>query len=624
VVCLAGIANWFCPLSTPLPTLRWPRPHAAPRVGHGRAPDAARPLTLFRQVELRDLALDRIRQGLCVFDEQQRLLLFNRRYAELYDLDPSQLWIGMTLRDVVDLRYAAGTGPGMPPEEYALWRDRIGTADQVVNTEVTLRNGHVHAIHHEPTLGSGWVATFDDVTERHQAEAQIRHMAHHDALTGLPNRARFTERLESTLARLRGESRLEDHRPVLASGDGLVAVLFLDLDHFKDVNDTLGHAAGDGLLRMVAERIGHCLRPQDTLARFGGDEFAVLLDEQVTTAQQVAEVAYRVIEAASAPYDLDGHEAVVGVSVGITLCACGDDAAQPALLLSQADMALYQAKTNKRGTYCFFQPGMHVALRRRKEMERDLRRALAEGGLEVHFQPMVAIGSRRIIGAEALARWSHPEHGMVPPSEFIPLAESAGLIGELGAWVLRTACARAAHWVGLCVAVNLSPEQVRRPGLVELVTAILAETGLPASRLELEITEGSLLQETAPVLVTLARLRALGVSIALDDFGTGFSSLSYLRRYPFTKLKVDRSFVCAMATDTGTAAIVQAVITLGRSLAMCVIAEGVETEAQLDMLRAMGCDEVQGFLLGHPCSGASFEQMAALERSADGIAAAMG
>ena len=569
---------------------------------------------MFREIELRDLALDRIQQGLCVFDEQQRLLLFNRRYAELYRIDPAQLWVGMTLRDVVDLRYAAGTGPGMPPEEYALWRDRIGIADRVVDTEVTLRDGHVHLIHHEPTLGGGWVATFEDVTERRHAEAHIRHMAHHDALTGLPNRAQFTEQLVSTLARLRGESRLEDHRPVLATGDWLVAVLCLDLDHFKDVNDTLGHAAGDALLRLVAGRIARCLRPEDTLARLGGDEFAVLLDARITTAMHVAEVAQRVIDVASAPYDLDGHEAVVGISVGITLCTRGDAAAQPALLLSQADTALYQAKMNKRGTYCFFEPAMYIALRRRKDMERDLRRALAEGGLEVHFQPMGAIGARRIIGAEALARWSHPEHGMVPPSEFIPMAESAGLIGELGAWVLRTACARAAHWDGLCVAVNLSPEQVRRPGLVELVTATLAETGLPASRLELEITEGSLLQETAATVATLYRLRKLGVGIALDDFGTGFSSLSYLRRFPFTKLKVDRSFVAAMTTDTGTAAIVQAVITLGRSLDMRVIAEGIETEAQHEMLRQMHCDEVQGYLLGRPCTGATFEQMVALER----------
>ncbi len=570
---------------------------------------------MFREIDLRDLALDRIQQGLCVFDEQQRLLLFNRRYAELYGIDPAQLWIGMTLRDVVDLRYAAGTGPGMEPEEYALWRDRIGTADQVVDTEVTLRNGHVHAIHHEPTLGGGWVGTFDDVTERRHAEAHIRHLAHHDALTGLPNRAQFTERLEGTLARLRGESRLEDYRPILGTNDQMVAVLFLDLDHFKDVNDTRGHAAGDALLQLVAGRIGQCLRAGDMLARFGGDEFAVLLSEQIATAHQVADFAHRIIQSASAPYSLDGQEAVIGVSVGITLCARGESSAQPASMLSQADMALYEAKTEKRGTYCFFRPKMQIALLRRKELERDLRRALADGGLEVHYQPIVSAKTQRIIGAEALARWWHPEYGFIPPSEFIPMAEHVGLIGELGAWVLRTACTRATFWKGLCIAVNLSPEQVRRPGLIDVVTAVLAETGLPASRLELEITEGSLLHETSVTLVTLDRLRAMGVSIALDDFGTGFSSLSYLRRYPFSKLKIDRSFIGAMATDPGTAAIVKAVITLGSSLAMRVTAEGVETATQLDLLVEIGCDEAQGYLFGRPCPGAAFERLVALEQS---------
>ena len=580
-----------------------------PRGGLERAP------TLFRQVELRDLALESIRQGLCVFDEQQRLLLFNRLYAEMYELDPSQLWIGMTLRNVVELRYAAGTGPGMPPEEYALWRDRIGTADQIVNTEVTLRNGHVHAIHHEPTPGGGWVATFEDITKRRGAEAHVRYMAHHDALTGLPNRTQFTERLVDILARLRGESRLEDHRPASAAACRLIAVLCLDLDHFKDVNDTLGHAAGDMLLRLLAERIGGCLRSEDTLARLGGDEFAVLLDESIATAEEAAEVAQRVINAVSPPYTLDGHEARVGVSVGIALCAREDASdIDPVQLLRQADMALYQAKARGRGTYCFFKTGMHAALQRRTEMERDLRHALAEGGLNVHFQPIIALGSRCVIGAEALARWQHPEHGMISPAEFIPLAESIGLIGELGAWVLRAACTHAARWSGLRLAVNLSPEQIRQPGLVELVTAVLVETGLPPSRLELEITEGVLLHETAAALSVLSRLRALGIGIALDDFGTGYSSLSYLRRFPFSKLKVDRSFVASMASDPGTVAIVQAVITLGRSLAMRVNAEGIETQHQFEMLRAMGCDEGQGYLFGHPGPASIIDRLIAFER----------
>ncbi|MBW4093858.1 MAG: EAL domain-containing protein [Proteobacteria bacterium] len=592
--------------------MRYPPPAAPPRHGADRdEPLPSDSAVLLRQLALRDLALDRIRQGLCVFDGQQRLLLFNQQYAEMYGLDPAQLWVGMTLGDVVNLRYAAGTGPEMSPEQYAAWRARIGAADRVTNTEVTLRNGRVHVIHHEPTPGGGYVASFEDVTERRQAEAHVRHMAHHDALTGLPNRILFTERLEQTVARLRGESRLEDHRPAPDATDWLIAVLFLDLDQFKDVNDTLGHAAGDELLRLVAVRIGRCIRAEDTLARLGGDEFAVLL-ESCTTPERVAEVAQRMIGVVSEPFVLDGREAVIGTSVGITLCIRGDaEDTDPARLLRQADMALYRVKAEGRGAHRFFQTGMHAVLHRRKEMEHDLRRALADGGLDVHFQPMVMLAApQRIVGAEALARWRHPEHGMVPPSEFIPLAEGAGLIGELGAWVLRTACARAARWPELHVAVNLSPEQVRRPGLVDLVTAVLAETRLPPSRLELEITEGILLHDTAATLVTLDRLRTLGVGIALDDFGTGYSSLSYLRRFPFSKLKVDRSFIAGITTDPGAAAIVQAVVSLGRSLAIRVTAEGVETEEQVSLLRAIGCEEAQGYLFGHPCPAEAFERLA--------------
>lgn len=335
-----------------------PRPEtASPPILIGdlnRSQQTAREPALHYQVALRDLALDRIRQGLCVFDKQQCLLLFNRLYAEMYGLEPSQLWIGMTLRDVVDLRYAAGSGPDMSPEEYASWRDRIGTADQVVNTEVTLRDGRVHTIHHEPTIDGGWVATFEDITERRRAEAQVRYMAHHDVLTGLPNRALFTVHLEQALARMCGKGSLEDYRAPSTSSDWLVAVLLLDLDRFKNVNDTLGHAAGDELLRLVSRRIGDCLNGAGTLARLGGDEFAVLLDDGITKGEQAAEVARRVIIAVSEPYMLDGHEAQVGTSVGISLCARDHEVLAPAMLLRQADMALYQAKAEGGGTCCIF------------------------------------------------------------------------------------------------------------------------------------------------------------------------------------------------------------------------------------------------------------------------------
>ena len=560
-------------------------------------------------IELRDLALDRIQQGLCVFDGQQRLLLFNRRYAEMYDLDPSQLQLGMTLREVVDLRYAAGTGPDMSRTDYASWRDRIGGASKITDTEVVLRSGAVHAIHHEPTAQGGWVATFDDITERRRVERRVRHMAHHDALTDLPNRVLFSECLERTIGRLRGENRLEDYRPASTPEDWLVAVLFLDLDHFKDVNDSLGHAAGDELLRQVTERIRLCLREDDILARLGGDEFAVMLDETVTDEAQVTEVAARVIEAVADPYLLDGHEVVIGTSIGIALCRRDDANADPAILLRQADLALYRAKAQQRGTCCIFEAEMDAALMRRKEMERDLRRALLAETLEVHFQPLVTLAPRRIVGVEALARWNHPQHGMVPPSEFIPLAEATGLIIELGAWVLRTACAQAAHWGDVTLAVNLSPEQVRDPGLVDLVEATLVATKLPPHRLELEVTESILLRNTDATLAKLNRLQALGVGIALDDFGTGYSSLSYLRRFPFTKLKIDRSFVVAMMADPGTVSIVRAIASLGQSLGMRVTAEGIESEDQLEMMQFTGCNEGQGYLLGRPCSPQAFEEI---------------
>ncbi len=579
-----------------------------------------------QEIALRDMALDRIQQGLCVFDREQRLLLSNRRYAEMYDIDPARIRPGLALRDVVDLRYEAGTGPDMPPAQYAAWRGRINLSDKVTDTEVTLRDGRVHLIHHEPLAGGGYVAMLEDITERRLTEARVRHMAHHDGLTDLPNRGLFAERLDAGLARLRGESRLEDNRPTLA-GAGLVAVLFIDLDNFKDVNDTLGHATGDTLLRMVAARIGACLRAEDTLARLGGDEFAILL-EDLPDAEQATAIARRVIEVVSEPFSLAGHETLVGASIGIALCASGDEDARPASLLRQADMALYQAKARGRGRFSFFQAGLSAELERRKDMERELRRAVADGGLEVHFQPIVAVSRARIVGAEALVRWRHPRHGMIAPSEFIPLAEQAGLIHDLGAWVLRTACAEAARWGGgdggPRLAVNLSPEQVRQPGLIEVVTAALAETGLPADRLELEITEGVLLHDTSATLATLARLRTLGVGVSLDDFGTGFSSLSYLRRFPFSKLKIDRSFVAGMAGDAGAAAIVRAVTTLGRSLSMRVVAEGIETEEQLALLGAMGCDEVQGYLLGRPGPAAAFAAMLAQqgrEGSAGGVAA---
>ena len=550
------------------------------------------------ELGLRDLALDRIRQGVCVFDGNQRMLLFNRRYAEIYGLHPSQLRVGMSLREVVDLRYAAGTGPDMPAEHYAAWRDRIGVADRVLNTGVTLRDGRVLAIHHEPIPGGGWVSTHEDITERSRAEAHVRHMAHHDALTGLPNRVLFADRLERTLRRMTGEG-LEDHRPTPPGQGWQAAVCFLDLDHFKDVNDTLGHAAGDELLRVIAQRIRGCLGPDDLLARLGGDEFAILLDP-VPGRDAAAAAMERVIAAVASPVLLGGADARVGASIGVALRSSWDPAAEPALLLRQADIALYRAKSEGRNTVRFFDAAASRRLHRRTSLQADLNHAILNGGLHVHLQPLFHLLTGRCDGVEALARWTHPSHGAVPPSEFIPLAEEAGLIGQLGAWVLHAACRQAVDWPGVRLAVNLSSEQVRQPGLPRLVAATLAETGLPADRLELEITETLLLQDTDAVVDTLDGLRRLGVGVVLDDFGTGFSSLGYLNRFPFTKVKVDRSFVAQIGESPAAGAIIQAVVALGHSLAMSVTAEGVETPEQLAFLRRAGCDHAQGYLLGRP------------------------
>jgi len=558
------------------------------------------------QVRLRDRALDKLRQGLCVFDGQRRLLLFNRRYAEMYDLRPENLWIGMTLEQVADLRYAAGTGPNMPKAEYLAWRDLIQVSDRIVETVVTLRNGDMHEIHHEPTADGGYVATFDDITERRRVERRIQHMAHHDALTGLSNRVLFAEQLAGMVDRLGDTAEV-------------VAVLCLDLDRFKEVNDTLGHPVGDELLRQVAARLRSKVRPTDTLSRLGGDEFAVILNS-LRDPGEAAGFADRLIRAMSAPFQLAAQVVTIGVSIGIAVCdgaavAAGEARPDPDGVLRCADMALYCAKAEGRNSYRFFQPSMNTRLQRQRSMEQDLRRALEEGQFVLHYQPQFDFCTGGMTGAEALLRWRHPDQGMIPPSEFIPLCEETGLIVPVGEWALRAACAQAARWPGVRLAVNLSPVQVRRPGLVALVAEVLRDTGMAAGSLDLEITEGTLLHDTAHTLETLGGIRALGVGIVLDDFGTGYSSLGYLRRFPFDKLKIDRGFVAHVVEDAGAAAIVRAVATLGRSLGMRVTAEGIETAAQLACLDELGCDEGQGYLLGRPMAGACLASLLAARHS---------
>jgi diguanylate cyclase (GGDEF)-like protein/PAS domain S-box-containing protein len=416
-----------------------------------------------------------------------------------------------------------------------------------------------------------------DITERRQAEARIAYMAHHDGLTNLPNRELFQERLKQAL---------ETGKPV--------AVLCVDLDLFKNVNDTLGHPIGDRLLKLVAERLRTLIRGSNLAARLGGDEFAIILTSDVSP-NDVSDFAARVIQIVSAGYDIDSNEAVIGASIGIALSP--GDGTTSEELMRNADLALYRAKEDGGGVHRFFEREMDRQAQKRRDMELDLRRAFSNGEFELHYQPLVDIATDRISGFESLLRWRHPDKGMISPADFIPVAEDIGLIVSLGEWVLREACNEAVKWPAeVKVAVNLSPVQFRSRNLVQVVVSALANSGLSPKRLELEITESLFLAETEANLAILHQLRELGVGISMDDFGTGYSSLSYLRSFPFDKIKIDRSFVKDLAKRSDCVAIVRAISGLGRSLNITTTAEGVETVDQLDWLRAEGCNQVQGFL----------------------------
>ena len=530
-----------------------------------------------------EAAVNNMSQALLMFDRDRRLVICNERYRRMYGLSREGVQPGCTLRGLLEQRKATGTFPG-DIEQYLTEMFAALDAGTTMAKLVELPDGRIIAVLNHPMSDGGWVATHDDITDRLRAEQRIAHMARHDALTDLPNRLLFRERLAETLAGVSRGSKL--------------AVLFLDLDRFKGVNDTLGHPMGDELLKMVAARLRHCVRDIDTVARVGGDEFAIIqtgIEEPLDTAT----LARRIGEAVRAPYVLAGQAVVVDTSIGIALSP--NDGTEPDGLLKAADMALYGAKADGRGTYRFFEAAMDMRMKARRELEIALRRALAAGQFELHYQPLVNVDNKRITGCEALLRWNHPERGMIPPAEFIPVAEEIGLIVPLGEWVLRKACLDAASWPDdIKIAVNLSPTQVTNQNLVPIVVSALAAAGLPARRLEVEITESVLLHNTETNTATLHRLRELGVHISMDDFGTGYSSLSYLRKFPFDKIKIDRSFISGLPGDNESIAIVRAVAGLAANLNMTATAEGVETAEQLETIRALGCVEMQGYLFSRP------------------------
>jgi diguanylate cyclase (GGDEF)-like protein len=529
-------------------------------------------------------------QGLLMVDAQGVVAVCNARAIELLNLPPEL----MAERPFLTTLVASQAGDGIlalmgealqmsVPPTASLGASLAPSPLQ--SGEHTLSNGHIVEMRCVPLAGGGVVATFDDITARRHAEQQVAFMARHDVLTRLPNRAAFVERLEQAIAD--------------AGRGSLAAVLCLDLDHFKEVNDTLGHPVGDGLLRAVADRLSACVRQVDTVARFGGDEFAVV-QANPERAEDVGLLARRIIEVLSLPYQLDDHQVVVGASIGIALIP--GDGADPDTLLKNADIALYRAKSDGRGVWRFFAPAMDARLQERRRLELDLQHAMTHQEFELFYQPLIDVAQHRICGFEALLRWHHPTRGLLESKQFVTLTEEMGLIVPLGEWALREACREAATWPDdMKVAVNLSPVQFRYRDLVHTVAAALEESGLPARRLDLEITETVLLQNSEEVIATLHGLRALGVRISMDDFGTGQSSLSYLRSFPFDKIKIDQSFVRDFPDSADAAAIVRAVARLGSSLGMATTAaEGVETNEQLARLRAEGCTEVQGYLFSQP------------------------
>jgi diguanylate cyclase (GGDEF)-like protein len=524
-----------------------------------------------------DTAVNNMPHGLVLFDANGRLVLCNERYIEMFRASPDVVRPGCTLRDLVQHRKDTGTFLGDVDAHCAEFLENVRKRE-AGRTTIDASDGRIIQLLYHALPDGGWVTTLEDVTEQRRSQERIAHLAHYDALTGLPNRLLFHERLSQALRAVR---------------DTQVAVLYIDIDGFKTVNDSLGHSVGDELLKGISGRLRGCVNESGLVARLGGDEFAII-QADVKDQSGVTDLVGLIYAAIRTPFDCMGHQLMTDASIGVALAAAGDNDLEQ--LIKNADLAMYDAKASGRRTHRFFDPSLEARARARHLLELELRQTVAERGFEIHYQPIVDLRSELVAGCEALIRWRHPERGFVPPGEFIPIAEDIGLIDEIGEWVLNTACSEAASWPShIRIAVNVSPTQFRSRTLALKVAAALARSGLSSNRLELEITEAVLIQDHEAAIETLDQLRALGVSVALDDFGTGYSSLSYLHRFPFDKIKIDRSFISNLSEDKSLP-ILQAALGIAASQKMITTAEGVETEAQRRLLRDLGCTQMQGYL----------------------------
>lgn len=553
------------------------------------------------QNRLFEAAMDNMSQGLCMFDADHRLIVSNRRMAEIYSLPHHGVRSGVGLKQLSSGMVESGS---CSPEQ-AEWLHRglesIAGRGKPDTMLAELADGRIVLVSSQPTPGGGWTATHEDITERHRAQAQVEHMARHDTLTGLPNRLLLRERLEETLIR--------DAEAGLST-----AVLCLDLDNFKTINDTFGHPFGDLLIREVAGRVQSVFRPFDTVSRVGGDEFTVVYGG-LKDVESVEEIAKRLLAKLAEPYFIGSHQVLSGGSVGLSLSRPED--CETDLLLKNADMALYDAKAAGRGTYSFYREDMARQMERRRWIESRLLAGDFTEQFEMAYQPITDLASGRVTSVEALLRIRREQEVPVAPQEVISIAEDTGRIVELGAWVMRNACEAAARMdADVAVAVNLSPVQFRRDDIVKMVSEAVEAAGISPGRLNLEITETVLLEDSREILASLAKLKDMGAKVSLDDFGTGYSSLSYLRRFSVDKLKIDRQFVQEIGRNSDHKAIVQTIVNMADALGMRTVAEGVETAEQLRILRDVGCDEVQGYLFSKPLAEGNLRRYLASKKVA--------